>query len=134
VRRSTRLLLTLALVPLLSGCFLIAGAQQSSDSTPDGGNISVSFVSADGTEIRSVPTGFMAQPLDVTVSARTNTGQFRIEILGPQDDAVLVLDAQPGEQYKRDTVMTDASGAFRYRIRATGAQNGEFQILYQPGG
>jgi type 1 fimbria pilin len=112
----------------------MAGSQESSDSTTDGGNVYVSFVSSDGTETRSVSTPFPDQQVELTVSARTDAGQLRIEILDPQDSVVMALDAQPTEQYRPATVTTDESGNFRYRIRATGAQNGEFQILYQPGG
>jgi hypothetical protein len=31
-------------------------------------------------------------------------------------------------------VPTDTKGMLHYRIRATGAQHGSFQILYQPAG
>lgn len=125
---------SLVLVLLLTGCFLASGQRSSSDSTPDGGNVYEAFVSADGTQTRSVPTTFNAQPLRVTVSARTDRGQLRIEILDPEDSVVMALDAQPDEQFRDTVVATNDAGEFRYRIRATGAQNGEFLILYQPGG
>jgi hypothetical protein len=118
----------------LSGCMLIAGEDQSGDNTLDGGNVYVSFVSAEGVETRSVPTAFPNQPLDVTLFARTESGQLRLELLDPQDSVVVALDAQPSERTNQATVTTNEAGEFRYRIRATGAQNGEFTILYQPSG
>jgi hypothetical protein len=133
MRRTKQVLLILLMTPLLSGCFLIAGEQASNDNTPDGGNVYVTLVSADGSEVRSVPTEFRDQPLGVFVSARSEQGQLRIEVLNPDDSVVFVVDAQPSEQYNDGTVLTNTAGKFRYRIRATGAQNGEFQILYQPG-
>ncbi len=134
VRRFILLAPAWLLALTLSGCLLIAGEQASNDNTPDGGNVYVTLVSADGNEVRSVPTEFRDQPLGVFVSARSEQGQLRIEVLNPDNSVVFTVDAQPSEQYNDGTVLTNAAGEFRYRIRATGAQNGEFQILYQPGG
>jgi type 1 fimbria pilin len=117
----------------LSGCLLVAGEQASIDVTVDGGNVYATFVSADGVEVRSVATEFRNQPLTVNVSARTAQGQLGIEVLNPDDSVVFVVDAQAEEQYNGNTVTTNAAGEFRYRVRATGAQDGEFQILFQPG-
>lgn len=127
-----RLLILAVLLPLLSGCLLISGAIQTSDNTSDGGNVYIDFVSADGTDTQIVQTNFPARPLEVLVSARTEHGQLRVEILDEQDSVVLTLDAQPSEQWRQGMVTTDVDGTFRYRIRATGAQRGAFQILYQP--
>jgi len=118
----------------LSGCLLVAGEQASNDNTADGGNVHVTLVSADGSEVRSVPTDFRDQPLRVFVSGRSEQGQLRIEVLNPDDSVVFTVDAQPSEQFNDGPITTNAVGEFRYRIRATGAQNAEFQILYQPGG
>lgn len=133
-RCAKHLFLILLVMPLLSGCLLIAGEQASNDNTADGGNVYVTLVSADGNEVRRVPTRFRNRALTVFVSARNEQGQLRIEVLNPDNSAVLVVDAQPSDQTKPGVVTTNAAGEFRYRIRATGAQNGEFQILYQPGG
>ncbi len=126
------LLILVTILPSLSGCLLISGAVQTSDSTSDGGNVYVDFVSADGTDTRAVQTNFPAQALEVLVAARTEHGQLRIEILDEQNSVVLALDAQSMEEWRQGIVTTDVEGIFRYRIRATGAQRGTFQILYQP--
>ena len=129
---SLRAVFLLALIPLLAGCLLIAGGQQSADRAEDGGNVSVQFVSAEGTEVRQVKAADAAATLKVTVFARVERGQLRIEVLDPQNSIVKVIDAQPSEQIDTANVATNEAGEFRYRIRATGAQNGQFQILYQP--
>jgi hypothetical protein len=119
-------------MPLLAGCLLLSGAQQSADRAEDAGNVSVQFVSAEGTEVREVTVADAATNLLVTVFARSEQGQLRIEILDPQGSATLVIEGTPEEQVARATVATDDNGVLRYRIKATGARRGGFQILYQP--
>lgn len=120
------------LVLALSGCFLISGPVESADSTADGGNVFVGFVSAEGTQTRSVQTNFPGQTLEVIVTAQNRTGQMRIDLLDPQDSVVFQVESQARDQTGIGRVRTDATGAFKYRITATGAKNGTFQILYQP--
>ncbi len=134
VRLLLRLWIALALLPMLSGCILMSGAQQSADRAEDAGNVTVQFVSAEGTEVRQVQVANAASRLGVTVFARAERGRLRIEILDPQGSAVLVVEGTPDEQVGRATVATDTQGMLHYRIRATGAQHGGFQILYQPAG
>ncbi len=117
---------------LLTGCFLISGPVESTDNTPDGGNVYVGFVSADGEEIRTVTTNFPNQTLEVTVFAQNQRGQMRLEIMDVQNSVSLSVEGQAEEQARVATVRTNAAGEFRYRVRATGAQRGSFQILYQP--
>lgn len=119
---------------LLTGCFLISGPVESSDSTPDGGNVYVGFVSAEGEDIRTVTTTFPNQTLEVTVFAQNQRGQMRIEIMDVQNSVALTVEGQAEEQARVGSVQTNAAGEFRYRVRATGAQRGAFQILYQPAG
>ena len=124
----------LIVIPFLSGCLLIAGDQQSADRAEDAGNVSVRFVSAEGTELRQVLAAGGAANLDVTVFAQVERGQLRIEVLDPRNSVVFVVEGTPEEQVGRGTVPTDAEGNLRFRIRATGAQRGGFQLLYQPAG
>jgi hypothetical protein len=132
LRRARRALLVLVALPFLTNCLLMSGAQQSADRAEDAGNVSVQFVSADGTEERQVLAADGATSLLVTVFARVDRGQLRIEVLDPNNSAVIVLEGTAEEQVARGTVPTDASGNLRYRIKATGAHRGGFQILYQP--
>src|SRR5918998_3494235 len=92
-----RLVAITALVPWLSGCLLIAGGQQSADRAEDAGNVSVEYVSMDGAEVRSVNAADTAASLLVTVFARTERGQLRIEVLDPQGSAVFVVEGTPEE-------------------------------------
>ncbi len=129
-----RWLSLLVVMQFLTGCLLIAGDQQSADRAEDAGNVSVRFVSAEGTEVRQVLAADAPSSLDVTVFAQVERGQLRIEVLDPQDSVVFVVEGTPEEQVGRGTVPTDAAGNLRFRIRATGAQRGGFQLLYQPAG
>jgi hypothetical protein len=121
-------------VLLLSGCFLISGPTRSADRTADGGNVFVSFVSAEGNDTQSVATNFPSQQLQVTVFAQNRNGQMRIEVLDPQGSVVLSVEGTAQERVGQAVVQTDPAGVFRYRVRATGAQRGSFTILYQPAG
>lgn len=116
----------------LSGCFLISGQVQSSDSTAEGGNVYVGFVSAEGNDEKIVQTTFPGQELEITVFAQNQRGQLRIEILDEQGSVVSSVEGTAEERLGRGTVQTNANGEFRYRIRATGAQRGSFTILYNP--
>lgn len=127
-------LCALCSVLLLSGCFLISGATRSADQTADGGNVFVSFVSAEGTETQTVTTNFPSQQLEVTVFTQNRNGQIRIEVLDPQGSVVLSIEGTAQEGVEQALVQTDAEGTFRYRVRATGAQRGSFTILYEPTG
>jgi len=131
-KRLTRLLRVVVLLPILTSCLLISGGQQSSDRAEDAGNVSVQFVSADGTEVRQVAAADAAANLLVTVFARVDRGQLRIEVLDPQGSAVVIVEGTPEEAVSRGTVSTDGVGNLRFRIKATGAQRGGFQLLFQP--
>lgn len=120
------------LVLSLSGCFLISGPVQSADSTADGGNVYVGFVSAEGTRTNTIKTNFPSQELEVTVFAQNQRGQMRIEVLDGQQSVQLTVEGQAQEQVRPGRIQTNAAGEFSYRVRATGAQRGSFQILYQP--
>jgi hypothetical protein len=94
----------------------------------------VGFVSAEGSETRTVDTNFPGQEIEVTVFAQNQRGQMRVEILDEQNSVVISVEGQADEQARVGKVQTNAEGEFRFRIRATGAQRGAFQILYQPTG
>ncbi len=132
LRRARRALLVLVVLPLLTNCLLISGAQQSSDRAEDAGNVNLQFVSMDGMEVREVAAADGAADLLVTIFARVDRGQLRIEVLDPNGSAVIVVEGTPEEQVARGTVPTDANGMLHFRIKATGAHRGGFQLLYQP--
>jgi hypothetical protein len=120
---------------LLSGCLLVSGEQSASDPHPTGGNLSTSFVSAEGDELRTLATGAGPTVVNVILIVSVQQGVLRLEVLDPKDSVVLAIDAQPDESVtKSGNVPTDDQGNLRYRVVARGARNGSFQLLYEPSG
>ena len=127
-----RLLLALACALLLGGCMLVSGGQSSSDALPDGGNISASFVGADGSSVQTVNTGLPNATLSATVIVQAERGELQVSLLAPDSSVALVVRGRPQESVSRTgTVATDADGNLRYRISAEGARNGGYQVFYQ---
>ncbi len=126
-----RCLLMLVLGLLLSGCMIASGEQTSSDTPENGGNLSTTFVSAEGSEERTLSTGAPGE-LNVITIVTVSQGSLQIELLDPQGSVIYAVQGRPQEQVtKSGNVPTDAEGRLRYRVSATGARNGGFQILYQ---
>lgn len=127
-----RLLACCALLPLLSGCLLASGEQSTSDTQPNGGNLSASFVSAEGGSERTIATGASAAELNVIASVHIQQGELRIDVLDANGAAVLAIQGRPDEQVtKIGKVSTDSQGNLRYRVVARGARNGGYDLLYQ---
>jgi hypothetical protein len=123
-------LLPLAL--LLAGCMLTSGGRMTEDAGATAGNRSVSFVSAEGEEQLSLPTGAPGAPLRVIVILEAEQGELRLDVLDDQGGVALSVQSRPDEQVTRSGGTTaDSSGALRYRLAARGARNGGYQILYQ---
>ncbi len=131
-RLFSRLVLGSWFLVLLTACLLISGPTESADSTTDGGNVYVGFVSAEGSETRVVATNFASQAIEVTVLARADSGQMRVDVLDESNASVIAVEATAEERGSSGTVQTNAQGEFRYRIQAAGAENGTLQILYLP--
>lgn len=117
---------------LLSACLLISGPTESADSTADGGNVYVGFVSAEGSETRVVATNFASQTIEVTVLALAASGQMRVDVLDQDGASAVIVEATAEERVSTGAVRTNQQGEFRYRIQAAGAKNGTLQILYEP--
>lgn len=119
------------LVLLLSGCMLISGELTSADTPVVGGNVSTSFVSAEGGETRTLETG-QAGDLNVITIVTANQGALTVELLDPNGSVVYAITSRPQEPVtKSGIVPTDTQGRLRYRLNAVGARNGSLQILYQ---
>ena len=135
IRVSPGLLVSLsfALALLLSGCLLVSGERPSVDSSlPDRGNISTSFVSAEGDGERSVETDAAGAKLNAIVFVKAERGELRVELLNPNGDVAFSVQSRPDEQVTRSGgVLTDSQGRLRYRVIARGARNGSYQVLYQ---
>lgn len=121
----------LAAVLLLSNCMLASGELTSIDTPQDAGNVSTSFVSAEGSDTRSITTS-AAGKLNVITIVSADQGVLTIELLDSSGAVVYAVSSRPQTPVtKSGDVSTDVQGRLRYRVRATGARNGSFQILYQ---
>ena len=69
------------MVLLLSGCMIISGGRNSSDTLPDGGNISATFVGADGNTEQTLDTGAVRATLNAIVIVRAERGELQVELL-----------------------------------------------------
>lgn len=120
------------MVLLLSGCMIISGGRNSSDTLPDGGNISATFVGADGSTEQTLDTGAVRATLNAIVIVRAERGELQVELLNADGSVAFAVKARPDESISRSgSVLTDQQGRLRYRVRATGARNGSYQVLYQ---
>jgi hypothetical protein len=118
---------------LLSGCLLLSGEQASADAQPTGGNFSTTFVSAEGGQERTIPTGAGPTTLNVITTLRVQQGELRVEMLAPSGAVALSIQGRPDEPVtKLGKVPTDNEGNLHYRIIARGARNGSIEVLYQP--
>jgi hypothetical protein len=123
------------LVLLLSGCLLTSGERPSADSLPDGGNVSTTFVGADGNGERTLDTGANGVTMNAIVIVQAERGELRLELLNPDGNVAFSVQARPDEQVtRRGDVLTDEQGRLRYRVIAQGARNGGYQVLYQRAG
>ncbi|MFO7169144.1 MAG: hypothetical protein DIU80_014065 [Chloroflexota bacterium] len=131
LRRLLGLALCACFVALASGCMLVSGERVNEDISPEAGNRSASFVSAEGEALHELRTGAPDAELRVIVILEAEQGELRLDLL---DDGEVTLSARsrPDEQVTRSgTAATDSEGVLRYRVAARGARNGGYQILYQ---
>ncbi len=119
---------------LLSGCLLMSGGVTSTDTQASAGNVSASFVSAEGQDERTLDVGEQSQ-LSVITIVSVAQGELRVDILDPNGSVALSVQGRPNEQVtKLGTVQADANGELHYRVIAQGARNGSYQVLYQKTG
>jgi hypothetical protein len=120
---------------LLNGCLLTSGERASMDALPDGGNVSTTFVGADGNGERTVETGANSVAMNAIVIVQAERGELRLELLNPDGNVAFSVQARPDEQVtRRGDLLTDEQGRLRYRVIAQGARNGGYQVLYQRAG
>jgi len=117
---------------LLSGCMLMSGERTSADTLLDGGNVSASFVGADGQQEQAVETGAARAAFNTIVIVEAERGELQVELLNSDGSVAFAVKGRPDEAVTRSgSVTTDDNGRLRYRITATGARNGSYQLLYQ---
>ncbi|MBX0326507.1 hypothetical protein K2Z83_02210 [Oscillochloris sp. ZM17-4] len=134
-RRSPALaiLAVLLLAPLLSGCLLISGERTTIDLLAGSGNVSTTFVSAEGGEERAVQVSDGPADLQAIAIIAIESGDLQIDLLQPDGAVAFAIAGRPDSQVTRSSrVRSDDAGMVRYRVTARGARSGEYQIFFQP--
>lgn len=126
-------LITLLLLLLLSGCLLVSGEETTLDILEHTGNLSTTFVSAEGATERTVQVSSGPITLQVIVMVDVEAGDLQIDLLQPDGAVAFSLTSQPNTPLIRSSpVQSDDSGVVRYRVLARAARNGSYQIFFQP--
>lgn len=117
---------------LLPGCMLVSGDRLSADVRPDLGNVTRTFLGAEGTEEYAIPVGDGAAMLRTIVILELQQGEMRLDMLNAGGSVAFTVQSRPGDQVSRTGVVRlDETGTLRYRIVTRGARDGRYQILYQ---
>lgn len=133
VKRLARALLFALAVAALSGCMLVSGEETTLDLFAGGGNVLTTFVSAEGGEVRSFETNTPGAEVQVIAVVEVNSGDLQLSLLQPDGGVAFAVSARPNVQVTRSgTVRADEEGRVRYRVAATAARDGSFQVFVQP--
>ncbi|MBC8075908.1 MAG: hypothetical protein H7Y32_07530 [Chloroflexales bacterium] len=125
-------LAVLACCIALSGCLLVSGERVANDVQSSGGTLSASFVSAEGNADRALDVGPGVREVQIVATIDVESGSLGIDLLQPDGSVLFSIDGRPNDRVTRSgSVPLDDQGRLRYRVRATGARNGSYQILYQ---
>jgi hypothetical protein len=111
---------------------LNSGHLRSADTRADAGNTSASFLSAEGEEVIALPVGPTYRSYEVITIVSIEQGELEIELYDASGAPALTVKGRPDQQVTRSgRLASDERGTIRYRVRATGARNGSYQILYR---
>ncbi len=117
---------------LMPACMLVSGDRLSVDLRPDSGNITRTFLGAEGTDEYAIPIGSGATTLQTIVILEVQQGELRLEMLNAGGSVAFAVQSRPGDQVSRaGAVRLDETGTLRYRVITRGARDGGYQILYQ---
>jgi hypothetical protein len=121
-----------AMILFLQACMLASGERTSTDVRPDAGNVTCTFLGAEGSEVYTVPLGDGGALLQVIAILELQQGEMRLELLNAGGSVAFAVQSRPGDQVSRSgMVRLDENGVLRYRVVARGARDGGYQILYQ---
>lgn len=121
-----------ATILFLQACMLASGERVSTDLRPDAGNVTRTFLGAEGSDVYAVPLGDGGALLQVIAILELQQGEMRLELLNAGGSVAFAVQSRPGDQVSRSgTVRLDENGTLRYRVVARGARDGSYQILYQ---
>lgn len=119
---------------LLAACdsYTETGARSSSQQGMSGGQESARANKANGTIEKEIEVdGVSGLILDADVTLSVETGTFKIELIGKDDEVTLALEARDGEAVSGHGWMAvDTFGAANYRVTATEAENVEYTTEY----
>jgi hypothetical protein len=102
------------------------------DVQPGGGTISASFVSAEGSADRTLEVAPGLREVQIVATIDVESGGLGIDMLQPDGSVLFTVEGRPNDRITRSgSVPLDEQGRLHYRVRATGARNGSYQILYQ---
>ncbi len=111
---------------------LISGEASVADTQGNGGNISTSFVSAEGQEERTFSVADGPVTVQVIAIVAVESGDLQLDILQPDGALVFSIAGRPDNQITRSgQVQADEQGQVRYRVVARGARNGSYQLFFQ---
>lgn len=127
-------MLLLALLALaLAGCMLISGETTTVDLVAGSGNLSTTFVSAEGETERALELGQPELELQVIAMVAVASGDLELALLQPDGAVAFVVASRPDTQVTRSgRVRADAAGRLRYRVSARGARDGAVQLFVAP--
>jgi hypothetical protein len=111
---------------------LVSGERVANDVQPGGGTLSASFVSAEGSADRTIDVAPGLSEVQIIATIDVEEGALGIDLLQPDGSVLFSVDGRPNDRITRSgSVPLDEQGRLRYRVRAVGARNGSYQILYQ---
>jgi hypothetical protein len=121
-----------ATILFLQACMLVSGERTSIDVRPDAGNVTHTFLGAEGSEVSTISLGDGEALLRVIAILELQQGEIRLELLNAGGSVAFAVQGRPGDQVSRSgMVRLDENGVLRYRVTARGARDGSYQILYQ---
>jgi hypothetical protein len=116
----------------LSSCMLSSGALQSLDTQPEAGNLTASFLSAEGEELSAIETGISFHTYEIIAIVSVEQGELALELYDGSGAPAFNVQGRPDQEVTRTgRLASDERGDLRYRVTARGARNGSYQILYR---
>jgi hypothetical protein len=134
LRRLALLVVLLSLMLAVTACegYTQTGAKTSSQRGMNGGEERVSVAKANGTieeDLEDLPNAGGLLEADVDLSVEK--GSFKIELLGPDGEVTLTLEARDGQQVSGNGLMAvDSFGEASYRVTAVEAENVEYTLVF----
>lgn len=117
---------------LLSGCLLVSGERSSTDRESGSGNLSASFVSAEGVELRTLQVADGPADVQVIAIVEVESGDLQLDVFDARGSLAFSVASKPASQITRSGVVpADAQGQISYRISARSARYGSYQLLFQ---